>query len=756
MNLRALLWCLAFGTASFADLCAGTLTGHVRDPNWFARRVDTDPFGVGQYEYAVNANGTNISAVGGADDTDVFGAFSMPGLTGGSYTAVSWDVWWRSAYAFNVSVPGSGTSGDADVRLKATMWGYPTFWDSTGYHEFGQTFVATGPISMIYLRAPAFTGSPQYTLTIREGGPGGARVGATRTFNTGDQRLVYAFDEMPTVPGQTYYLRIRTPSPSQHGVIAQMDPRPDYSDPMPGGCLWLGDGTTLTPYPDQDLGVVIMADDDGLITNMFHRQGGGSFDGTSVGQTFIARGVNLISAAFWLADPTFPTYVVRVLRDGPGGAQVGTTRRGRVARSGDPEMIVAWAPGECPLTSGNTYYLEVTRDGGGIFNVALLNTGNPYTNGMAFTNGVAAVGSDLAGTIMEEQSAGAARQPVVQITAGPSVAENDRGSNWMIIRWTTSAGSDTRIEYAAEHPPYAATNYSAQLTNTQNHFIAVSNLQANTMYHYRVSSVRPNWRSATSRDLVVCTRPASPNLLANPGFEQGGGPGNTIPGWYEAPGVDIRATNSVWFFSVQPAEGNWWLQGSVNGSSSDSHISQRVSGLKPGVDCTFSASVMTLHRENDTYKYDVWQDQGRLIYMRLGIDPTGGTNVNAASVQWTPRMYSHRHYTQLAKTVRPIGSNVTVFISMKGQGGQWHVYVVDGCALTQEEIPIRLVNPLVSSNGVFQASVSGRANRSNIVEATANLTNWTVLTNIHNASGATPFTVPATGLRRFYRARLVP
>src|SRR5687768_5970119 len=117
MNLRPLLSCLAFGAMSFADLYAGTLTGHVRDLNWFARRVDTDPFGVGQYEYAVNANGTNISPAGGADDTDVFGAFSMPGLPGGSYTVASWDVWWRSAYAFNVSVPASGSSGDADVRL---------------------------------------------------------------------------------------------------------------------------------------------------------------------------------------------------------------------------------------------------------------------------------------------------------------------------------------------------------------------------------------------------------------------------------------------------------------------------------------------------------------------------------------------------------------------------------------------------------------------------------------------------------------
>src|SRR5436190_22133019 len=138
---------------------AGTLIGHVRDQNWYAQ-YQANPFGVGYYEYAVNANGTNLISLGGFDDTDVFGVFAMSNLVAGSYTVASWDVWWRSAYVFNVPVPASGNSADVDVRLKATMWGYPAFWDSTGYTELGQTFVATGPITMIYLRAPDFTGAP--------------------------------------------------------------------------------------------------------------------------------------------------------------------------------------------------------------------------------------------------------------------------------------------------------------------------------------------------------------------------------------------------------------------------------------------------------------------------------------------------------------------------------------------------------------------------------------------------------------------
>src|SRR4030095_511687 len=127
-------------------------------------------------------------------------------------------------------------------------------------------------------------------------------------------------------------------------------------------------------YPDRDLGLVIMSDDDGLLTDLFTRASGPAISGgTNVGPTFVARGVGLISAAVWVPDG-MPTYVVRVLETGPGGTQVGTTKRGKPARPGaDPEMIVIWSPGECPLIVGQTYFLEVTRDGGGVLNTVYAN-----------------------------------------------------------------------------------------------------------------------------------------------------------------------------------------------------------------------------------------------------------------------------------------------------------------------------------------------------------------------------------------------
>jgi hypothetical protein len=122
-----------------------------------------------------------------------------------------------------------------------------------------------------------------------------------------------------------------------------------------------------------------------------------------VGQSFVARGVNLISAAVWVGDGSAPVVVARVLNGGPGGAPVGTSKRNKPARlGGDPEMTVVWAPGECPLVPNQTYYLELSREGGGTLGSVYANPYNQYADGQAYTNGVAISSWDLAANLMQE------------------------------------------------------------------------------------------------------------------------------------------------------------------------------------------------------------------------------------------------------------------------------------------------------------------------------------------------------------------
>jgi len=734
---------------------AGTLVGNLRDQNWYARYQSnpSNPLGVGYYEYAINGNGSNLLSTGAYASTGIPGDFTSV-IPGGSYTIASWDVWWRSAFAFNVSVPVSGATPPLDLRLKAAMWGYPAFWDDAGYGEFGQTFVATGPIAMIYLRVPGTT-APTFTLTVHEGGPGGPQIGQARTFGVGDQRLIYGYGQMSTVAGQTYYARLR---PSSPGVIMQMDPRPDFSDPMPGGCLWLGPAGNPQPIPDRDLGLVIMADDDGLITDMFTRSGGVSLNGVSIGQSFIARGVNLISIAVWLADPAAPIYQVTVCKNGPGGELVGTTKRAKPARvTADPEMLVTWAPGECPLVPGDTYYFEISRVDGGSVNAAMANPSNPFAYGQAYQAQIPIATTDLACTIMEEASPGSALQPAIRFLSDPQVLEPERSTNSLTVRWTTDRPADSKVEFAVDTPPYTRTAFDPALV--QSHAVVLTGLKPHSLHHYRAISAASAYRPAVSRDLVICTKPILPNLLLNPGFEEGvatTAASRPLTNWVATGGVDIKEANGTWFWGLTNHSGRWLMEGAVNGTSSDGYIYQRVP-VTPGRNYTFSAWLTTWMRENNTFKYDVWYDRGRLIYMRLGIDPYGGINPLSPSIQWTPRLYSHLHYSNLAKTTAAVAPYLTVFISMKGNGGEWHLYGADDCVLTETALAQPVwADPQFLPDGSFSARIVADPGVTNEIQISGNLIDWSPFTTLVQTNASTPFLDTATPLvaKRFYRLLL--
>lgn len=723
----AMLSAFQFGT------WAGTLVGNVRDPNWFARRSTSDPYGVGYYEYGVNGNSAASNTTGVAAATGIFGEFSSS-VAAGSYTVASWDVWWRSAFRFDVPVPLTGNSTNVDLRLKAAMWGYPTLWDNVGQYEFGQTFEATGPVVMIYVRSPYDT---TYTLTVHENGPGGAQIGVTRTFSgVGDHRPVYGYAEMPTKAGQLYYVRIRSSTSRPPGVLRQMEPRPDFSDPMPAGCLWMGPAGNVRAYPERDLGLVIMCDDDGLITNLYTRKDRASgVNSTRIGQTFVARGVNLVSAAFWLADPAAPVYQVQLYSGEPGNAllPVGPPKRGRPPRvTADPEMIVTWTPGECPLVPGNKYYVEVTRVDGATVNVALVNTFNSFPYGDAYAGRSLLPGRDIVGTIMEEESEGSAKRPTIRATVEPTVAEIDRGTNSLVIRWATAQLSSSVVEIAENVPPYTRVIRSHAPTNS--HLVTVTGLRSHMLHHFRVRSEAEGFRPYVSRDFVITTRAVGSNLLANPGFESGSGtsPRKPLVGWSQGGAVDLGMSSGNWFWSLKPRTGAWFLQGAVNGTTSDGYVYQRIPATA-GKQYIFSCWLTTWPRENSTWKYDEWQRENRLVYMRIGIDPRGGTSPAASTIQWTPQTYSHLRYSPVAKTAIAESNFITVFVQMKGEGVEWHNYGVDDGVLTPlEPLPLQPARFTTLERGAAELTFQfeGSTGYLHDIQTSSDLQNWNTWTNI--------------------------
>lgn len=151
------------------------------------------------------------------------------------------------------------------------------------------------------------------------------------------------------------------------------------------------------------------------------------------------------------------------------------------------------------------------------------------------------------------------------------------------------------------------------------------------MYHFRVKSAASLYKTAVSRDVVACTINETPNLLGNPSFEEGTGASPRAiasPPWVT--NTDLKASSGNWFNGVPPYAGSWLAHCATNGSTFDAYVRQTVPAI-PGVDYNFTLALYTVMKENNTEKYDEWKKEARLDYVKIGIDPTGGTDRTAAS-----------------------------------------------------------------------------------------------------------------------------
>lgn len=690
------------GTAN----AAVDISGYILDPNWYAPHPllsSPQVYGTGMYEFGVAGNITASTQNGFQASTESYSENSFLGVYGyfrrtlqneGAYTLQTWDNWWRPAFRFNQAI--SLFNNPLQIfRLHANMWSYAPTWEGN-YQEFGQTFAASGTsVTMVTVRCAA-PGNPNripLTCTIHQGGPNGPQVGPSRvlTTNSGptDLRYIWSGGEVPTVPGNIYYVKLTGTNNST--VLCNNEPIPDMSDAMPEGSAYHDavPWSQTSVSPDQgaamDLGMTIHSDDDGVLTNMFIRSGGQIVGFTpSVGQTFTARGTSLISFCCWIPDSA--NVYVATLYNGVNGSQIGTAKRNKVMRNGDPEILFTWAPGECLLTPGQVYYVEVTRADGSNIGTAYANGYDAYSGGQAYNNRTGVPGTDLAGTIMEEETLGSATKPTVQVSIPMSTAFADRAATSLTVRWTTDVAADSTVEYAAWNAPYTDSAYSS--AQTTSHALTLNNLLPNTMYHLRVKSAASGYRLGVSRDFVACTtNGAKPNLLVNPGFESatGSSPSTVVPGWTKT-GMDFKASKGNWFGDLPVYTGTWFLQGAINGSNVDALVYQTVSGLTPGKQYNFTCAVYSDMLENGSKdKYDVWQQQGRLDFIKIGLDPYGSNNPLSPNVRWTPTMYSHLHYTTIGCRVTALSSQITVAISLRGAGGDWHLYGIDDCRLSEYE-----------------------------------------------------------------------
>jgi len=110
-----------------------------------------------------------------------------------------------------------------------------------------------------------------------------------------------------------------------------------------------------------------------------------------IGQTFVAKGGSLQRLTLWLV-PSSMTITVR--QGGPAGPIVGSPKT-----VGANAPTITWMYGEIPTVAGQTYYINFHSDSG--FQT-YRNSGNPYSSGQAYYNGVAQSSTDLMMTMFED------------------------------------------------------------------------------------------------------------------------------------------------------------------------------------------------------------------------------------------------------------------------------------------------------------------------------------------------------------------
>lgn len=503
-------------------------------------------------------------------------------------------------------------------------------WDPLPGGTWSQTFVAKGNwVSQVGLHQ-AIEFGPDVRVTIHENDPQGAQIGPARVIPTNvvnPSSAYWSAGEVPTVPGQVYCVNFHV----QGGIQAFLG-----GARIQGGVAY-PDGRSWKDYQVSNIGPVkctIYQDTDGITTCVSTKKTNAvsqplsPISCTVAGQTFTAKGVNLLSFSALLGSVAEGKMTVAVYNspgpNGEGSGQVGLAKFMRGIewnfRSG-----VVWKPGEVPLVEGQTYYIKLKRADGQPFTIYHVGA-NEYPGGEFYANGTA-TGYDLSTTICTETFPGSASTQRVRIS-NISVARNVTSAT---VSWNTDVPTTTNYVDWGLDTPYTQRTEGA--SGGLSHSVTLTGLQPNTQYHYRVVSKTAGRFDRYSRDFVFCTEPDQANMLANPGFETG-----TLAPWtaYTIYAGDFNLRNypptqngEPSFFSLQAHTGNWFYGGARNGERCKGGVYQRVSAN--------SGSVVRFRAWLITYMTD---PIGGFLSInsvaRVGIDPLGGTNPASGNVVWGP------------------------------------------------------------------------------------------------------------------------
>jgi LysM repeat protein len=190
------------------------------------------------------------------------------------------------------------------------------------------------------------------------------------------------------------------------------------------------------------------------------------------------------------------------------------------------------------------------------------------------------------------------------------------------------------------------------------------------------------------------------NLLTNPGFEapfqsHGGNPPRQVAqGW--TPWHTPAATDAPTFENAQPiydqaAPDVTRIRSGDNAQkyyndlwlTHDGGIFQRVTGITPGAELRFSVYAWVWSSEYADV--DLSEEPGDVV-MRVGIDPTGGTNPNSSNIVWSIAVSWYDTYRQHSIITTAADDAVTVFVYSKAGFPAQNTYIYLDDAVLAETV----------------------------------------------------------------------
>lgn len=206
------------------------------------------------------------------------------------------------------------------------------------------------------------------------------------------------------------------------------------------------------------------------------------------------------------------------------------------------------------------------------------------------------------------------------------------------IRWQTSPASNSRVEYGPTE------NYGSLTTldpaSVTSHLVTLTGLSPGAEYHFRVKS-----GGSVSGDYRVVTAGTG---IYNGGFESFCGDG-IARGWT----IDGQGNATDSHLDTGVAHGG-------------SHAQEIVINGSWGYKINDVAWQQVALGPNVSYKFSAWtRGDTQDIKRKIGTDPAGGTNPNAATVIWSPERTTNNVWEKQEASALSSGEVVTVFVKIE-------------------------------------------------------------------------------------------